>query len=86
LNDIPGVHCGKPKGAFYALADIRELGVPSLEFVEYLVQEAGVVLTNGSGLGYEGFVRVSYCADPKNLEEAMDRMKKAVLKMGWSKK
>jgi len=86
LNDIPGVHCNTPKGAFYALADIRELGVPSLEFVEYLVQEAGVVLTNGSGLGYEGFVRVSYCADPKNLEEAMDRMKKAVLKMRSSKK
>jgi aminotransferase len=86
LNDIPGVHCGKPKGAFYALADIRELGVPSLEFVEYLVQEAGVVLTNGSGLGYEGFVRVSYCADLKNLEEAMGRMKKAVLKMRSSKK
>ena len=86
LNDIPGVHCGTPKGAFYALADIRELGVPSLEFVEYLVQEAGVVLTNGSGLGYEGFVRVSYCADPEKIEEAMDRTKKAVLKMKSSKK
>ena len=86
LNDIPGVHCGTPKGAFYALADIRKLGVPSLEFVEYLVQEAGVVLTNGSGLGYEGFVRVSYCADPEKIEEAMDRMKKAVLKMKSSPK
>jgi aspartate/methionine/tyrosine aminotransferase len=86
LNDIPGVHCGTPQGAFYVLADIRELGVPSLEFVEYLVQEAGVVLTNGSGLGYEGFVRVSYCADPEKIEEAMDRMKKAVLKMKSSPK
>jgi aminotransferase len=86
LNDIPGVHCGTPKGAFYALADIRKLGVPSLEFVEYLVQEAGVVLTNGSGLGYEGFVRVSYCADQEKIEEAMDRMKKAVLKMKSSPK
>jgi len=86
LNDIPGVHCGTPQGAFYALADIRKLGVPSLEFVEYLVQEAGVVLTNGSGLGYEGFVRVSYCADPEKIEEAMDRMKKAVLKMKSSPK
>jgi aspartate/methionine/tyrosine aminotransferase len=44
------------------------------------------VLTNGSGLGYEGFVRVSYCADPEKIEEAMDRMKKAVLKMKSSKK
>ena len=86
LNDIPGVHCNTPQGAFYALADIRELGVPSLQFVEYLVQEAGVVLTNGSGLGYEGFVRVSYCADPKLIEEAMNRMKKAVARLSSRKR
>jgi len=86
LNDIPGVQCNMPKGAFYALADIRELGVPSLEFVEHLVREAGVVLTNGSGLGYEGFVRVSYAADEKKIEEAMERMKKAVIKRKWAKK
>ncbi|MBM4330670.1 MAG: pyridoxal phosphate-dependent aminotransferase [Deltaproteobacteria bacterium] len=86
LNDIPGVQCNTPQGAFYALADIRELGIPSLEFAEYLVQEAGVVLTNGSGLGYEGFIRVSYAADERKIEEAMDRMKKAVLKMKSSKK
>lgn len=79
LNDIPGIHCDTPKGAFYAFADIRELGIPSLEFVQYLVKEAGVVLTNGSGFGYEGFVRVSYAADPKKIEEAMRRMKQAVL-------
>lgn len=86
LNDIPGIQCNTPQGAFYALADIRELGIPSLEFAEYLVQEAGVVLTNGSGLGYEGFIRVSYAADERKIEEAMDRMKKAVLKMKSSKK
>jgi len=81
LNDIPGVHCATPQGAFYAFADIRELGVPSLDFVQYLVKEAGVVLTNGSGFGCEGFVRVSYAASPENIERAMDRMKKAVMNM-----
>jgi len=81
LNDIPGVHCATPQGAFYAFADIRELGVPSLDFVQYLVKEAGVVLTNGSGFGCEGFVRVSYAASPENIERAMDRMKKAVINM-----
>jgi len=70
-----------PKGAFYAFADIRELGLPSLELAEYLVKEAGVVLTNGSGFGSEGFIRVSYAADPKNIDEAMDRVKKAVINM-----
>ena len=86
LNDIPGVHCQMPRGAFYAFADIRELGVPSLEFVHYLVREAGVVLTNGSGFGCEGFVRVSYAADPKLIVEAMRRMKEAVIKMPPSRR
>ena len=81
LNDIPGVHCFTPQGAFYAFADIRELGVPSLDLVQYLVKEAGVVLTNGSGFGCEGFVRVSYAADIAKIEEAMDRMKKAVINL-----
>ena len=81
LNDIPGLTCFTPKGAFYAFADIRQLGIPSLEFVQYLVQEAGVVLTNGSGFGCEGFVRVSYATDSESIEEAMDRMKEAVIKM-----
>ncbi|MEE9610981.1 MAG: pyridoxal phosphate-dependent aminotransferase [Desulfatiglandales bacterium] len=81
LNDIPGFSCMTPKGAFYAFADIRELGIPSLQFAEYLVKEAGVVLTNGSGFGSEGFIRLSYAADPKLIEEAMDRVKKAVINM-----
>lgn len=86
LNDIPGIHCAVPKGAFFAFADIRELGIGSLEFVEYLVQEAGVVLTNGSGFDYEGFVRVSYAVNPETIETAMDRMKAAVLKLRARKK
>lgn len=81
LNDIPGVSCRTPKGAFYAFADIRELGISSLQFAEYLVREAGVVLTNGSGFGSEGFVRLSYAASQEKIEEAMDRMKKAVIKL-----
>jgi aspartate/methionine/tyrosine aminotransferase len=81
LNDIPGVHCDLPKGAFYAFADIRELGMPSLDLVHYLVQGAGVVLTNGTGFGCEGFVRASYAADPRTIEEGMVRMKKAILNL-----
>jgi aspartate/methionine/tyrosine aminotransferase len=79
LNDIPGIHFNTPKGAFYVFADIWDLSIPSLEFVQYLVKEAGVVLTNGSGFGCEGFVRVSYAANLKSIEEAMKRMKKAVI-------
>ena len=86
LNDIPGVSCMTPKGAFYAFADIRELDIPSLELAEYLVKEAGVVLTNGSGFGCEGFIRLSYATAPERIEEAMDRMKKAVIKLQSAKR
>ena len=86
LNDIPGIHCESPKGTFFAFADIRELGVPSLEFAQYLVKEAGVVLTNGSGFDYEGFLRLSYAVDTETIREAMDRMKKAVAEMPASLK
>jgi aspartate/methionine/tyrosine aminotransferase len=86
LNDIPGVSCVTPRGAFYAFADIRELGIPSLELAEFLVKEAGVVLTNGSGFGCEGFIRLSYATAPERIEEAMDRMKKAVIKLQSNKK
>jgi aminotransferase len=81
VNDIPGIHCHVPQGAFFVFADIRELGVPSLTFVQYLVKEAGVVLTNGSGFDYEGFVRISYAAKPEQIAEAMKRMKRAVINM-----
>ena len=86
INDIPGVSCMTPKGAFYAFADIRELGTRSLELAEYLVKEAGVVLTNGSGFGCEGFIRLSYATHPDSIEEAMDRMKKAVIKLRSGKR
>lgn len=86
LNDIPGIHCAVPKGSFFAFADIRELGIGSLEFAEYLVRDAGVVLTNGSGFDYEGFVRVSYAAKPESIKEAMSRMKEAVIKLREKKK
>ena len=86
LNDIPGVSCMTPKGAFYAFADIRKLGMLSLELAEYLVKEAGVVLTNGTGFGCEGFIRLSYATAPESIEEALDRMKKAVIKLQSGKK
>jgi aspartate/methionine/tyrosine aminotransferase len=86
LNDIPGVSCMTPKGAFYAFADIRELGIPSLQFAEYLVKEAGVVLTNGTGFGCEGFIRLSYATDTESIEKAMERMKKAVINLQSGKK
>ncbi len=79
LNDIPGIKCPTPKGAFYAFADIRALGMPSLDLAHYLLRETGVVLANGSGFGCEGFIRFSYAADIQEIEEALKRIKEAVV-------
>ncbi|MFQ5849204.1 MAG: pyridoxal phosphate-dependent aminotransferase [Candidatus Binatia bacterium] len=78
LNCGPGIRCVPPQGAFYVFADIRELRMPSLEFVKYLVQEAGVVMANGSGFGMEGFIRLSYSTKIEHLDEAIHRIQKAV--------
>ncbi len=78
LNSIPGIHCIPPQGAFYIFADIRELKMASLEFTKYLVEEVGVVTTNGSGFGTEGFIRLSYATKIEQLDEAIKRIRQAV--------
>ena len=50
----------------------------SLDFTKYLVEEAGVVTTNGSGFGTEGFIRLSYATKIDQLDEAIKRIHKAV--------
>ncbi|MFB3060744.1 MAG: aminotransferase class I/II-fold pyridoxal phosphate-dependent enzyme [Candidatus Binatia bacterium] len=53
-----------------------------MEFAKYLVQETGVVITNGSGFGSEGFIRLSYAAKTEVLGEAIKRIEKALSRLG----
>lgn len=78
VRQIPHLSCGTPLGAFYVFVNIRELGMPSLDFARHLVQEAGVVTANGSGFGTEGYIRLSYAAKIDQIEEALDRIDKVV--------
>ncbi len=75
LNGIPGIQCHAPQGAFYVFVDIRKFKMPSLELAKYLVREAGVVTTNGSGFGSEGFLRLSYATKMDHLGEAIERIR-----------
>ncbi len=81
LKGLPGIQCVPPQGAFYIFADIRDLNLPSLEMAKYLVQEAGVLTANGSGFGTEGFIRLSYATKIKQIDEALDRIQKALAKL-----
>jgi aspartate aminotransferase len=80
LNEINGFSCAMPDGAFYAFVDVRELldkELPtSAAIAERLLNEAHIVVTDGSGFGADGFLRLSYATSMANLTNAVDKMKK----------
>jgi aminotransferase len=78
LNEIDGINCHMPKGAFYAFPKITETGMNSEEFAEKLIKEAKVAVVPGNVFGPsgEGFVRCSYSTSIENITEALSRIKK----------
>ena len=81
LNNIKGISCLKPNGAFYVFPSCKKLlGKKTKiktdsEFVEKLLEKANVAVVQGSAFGLEGFFRISYATSMKNLEKAMERIK-----------
>jgi aspartate/methionine/tyrosine aminotransferase len=80
LNEIPGIRCATPGGAFYAFPDIRSFGRPAEEFANWLVDHAGVVTVPGTafGKGGEGHLRLCYAVSMQQLERAVDGIRRAV--------
>jgi len=80
LNEIGGFNCILPKGAFYVFPNIKDFDMSSEEFAEFLVREARVTTVPGSAFGSygEGYIRISYAAAFEQLEEALNRIEKAV--------
>jgi aspartate/methionine/tyrosine aminotransferase len=77
LNDIPGITCRIPHGAFYVFPNVRRLGLRSSEDVaDRLLNEAGVATLAGTcfGAAGEGYLRLSYANSLPNLEKAMSRI------------
>lgn len=76
LNQIPGVGCRLPHGAFYAFANIRGLGASSQEIADRLLEECGVAALAGTSFGAfgEGFIRLSYANSVPALRQALDRI------------
>jgi len=78
LNDLPGITCQKPQGAFYVFPNIKALGKTSQETANWILEEAGVALLPGSAFGKfgEGYLRLSYANSLENIQLALDRMQK----------
>ena len=80
LNDIDGIECCMPGGAFYAFPDISSFGLSSKEFADRLLEEGGVACSGGTGFGKygEGYIRLSYANSLENVKIAADRIAKFV--------
>ena len=80
LNEISGIRCAMPKGAFYAFPNIEETGMSSREFADGLLSDAGVASLAGESFGEygTGCVRFSFANSAENLERALERIEKFV--------
>jgi aspartate/methionine/tyrosine aminotransferase len=84
LNEIPGIQCATPTGAFYVFPEISGTGFSGAELADRLLQEAGVCVLAGTAFGGVGtdHVRVSYANSPANLTEALARIRRFVAGSG----
>jgi aspartate aminotransferase len=77
LNDLPGVSCIVPKGAFYAFPNISLTGWRAKDLARELLEKTGVATIGGPDFGTlgEGYIRISYANSQKNITSALGRIK-----------
>jgi aspartate/methionine/tyrosine aminotransferase len=82
LNQIRGISCQKPQGAFYVFPNIKKLGKNSNFIADYLLKNANVALLPGTAFGKfgEGYLRISYATSMENLEKGLDDIEKSLLR------
>jgi len=76
LNEIDGVRCALPGGAFYAFPNVADVGVPCEKFARALLDEFGVAALAGTSFGAhgDGYIRLSYANSQENLREGVKRL------------
>ncbi len=89
FNSMPGLSCLMAGGAFYAFPDARVAiatlfnagkisEATDMAFAEYLLEKFDVAVVPGSAFGAEGYFRISFATSMENLENALDRIEKAL--------
>ncbi len=83
INEIKGLKCPNPGGAFYLFIDVSETGMNAEEFTFYLLKEAGVAVVPGTAFGERATheIRISYASDMETLKKAVSDIKIAVDKL-----
>jgi aspartate aminotransferase len=76
LNQLPGISCATPKGAFYAFPNITRTGWKAKALAASLLEDAGVAVVGGPDFGIlaEGYLRLSYANSAENILKALERM------------
>ena len=87
LNELPGVKCPVPNGAFYVFPDFSyylnreangKLLKDTFDISEYILDAVQVVTVPGDGFGSSGHIRFSYATSSKIIKEGMGRVKNAL--------
>ncbi len=76
LNQLPGVSCVEPGGAFYAFPNITGTGMSAKALQNAMLEEAGVATVAGTSFGIhgEGYIRFSYANSVENIKAAIERV------------
>lgn len=84
LNDIPGIKCSEPMGAFYVFPNVTSFygkkiaGITvnnSEDFVTVCLEKARIALVQGSAFGGDDFVRLSYATSMQDIENGLERLR-----------
>lgn len=87
INSIENLSCLKPQGAFYVMVNISKLIGKiingkvinnSIEFADYLLEDAKVAVVPGIGFGNDNYIRLSYATSLDNIKEGLNRIEKAI--------
>ncbi len=78
LNNLPGVECSMPGGAFYAFPNVKGTGMNGEEFAKKCMHEAGVAIVPGTSFGKtcKDYVRFSFAASKENISNAIEKIEK----------
>lgn len=83
LNELPGVSCQLPQGAFYAFPNIRRTGLSSAELADKML-DGGVALLPGLAFGPhgEGYLRLVFANSLENIQQSLERMRLVLQDLG----
>jgi aspartate aminotransferase len=87
LNEIEGMRCSMPSGAFYAFPNTSKIYgrwfgdraiSSSSDLALYLLEEAGVAVVPGAAFGDDDYIRLSYATSLEDIGKGVERIKKAL--------